>query len=189
MRTTLALDDDLIAQAQAFTGLKEKSSLVREALKALIERESARRLARLGGAGRAERAAAPAASHTVILVDTSVWADHLRAGDAALAALLNAGSVLGHPFVVGELALGHLRRRQEVLDLLTNLPRSFVASDAEVLHFIDANAIFGRGVGYIDAHLLAATRLTAGARLWTRDKRLHGVAAALNLAHAPTSPR
>jgi len=121
----------------------------------------------------------------VILVDTSVWADHLRTGDAALAALLNAGSVLGHPFVVGELALGHLRQRRTVLDLLSNLPQSLVASDAEVLRFIDANAIFGRGVGYVDAHLLAATRLTAGARLWTRDKRLGEAAASLSVAFAP----
>ncbi len=121
----------------------------------------------------------------MILVDTSVWADHLRAGDAALAALLNAGSVLGHPFVVGELALGPLRQRRAVLDLLSNLPRALVASDAEVLGFIDANAIFGRGVGYIDAHLLAATRLTAGARLWTRDKRLGEVAGARGVAFAP----
>ena len=121
----------------------------------------------------------------MILVDTSVWADHLRAGDAALTDLLNAGSVLSHPFVVGELALGHLRRRREVLDALSNLPRTVVANDAEVLHFIDANAIFGRGVGYVDAHLLAAARLTEGARLWTRDKRLQGVAAALGVAFTP----
>lgn len=121
----------------------------------------------------------------MILVDTSVWADHLRAGDGALARLLNAGSVLGHPFVVGELALGHLRQRRAVLDLLSNLPQSMIASDAEVLGFIDANAIFGRGVGYIDAHLLAATRLTAGARLWTRDKRLGEVAGTLGVAFEP----
>jgi hypothetical protein len=125
----------------------------------------------------------------VILVDTSIWADHLRAGDAGLAGLLNAGSVLGHPFVVGELALGHLRRRQAVLGLLSSLPQAVIASDAEVLHFVDANALHGRGVGYIDAHLLAATRLTAGARLWTRDKRLQGATMALDLAFAPTSPR
>jgi predicted nucleic acid-binding protein len=121
----------------------------------------------------------------LILVDTSVWADHLRAGDPALSDLLNAGSVLSHPFVIGELALGHLRRRNSVLELLSNLPRASIASDAEVLHFIGAAAIFGRGVGYIDAHLLAASRLTADARLWTRDKRLHAVAAALGLAFAP----
>jgi hypothetical protein len=125
----------------------------------------------------------------VILVDTSIWADHLRSGDSALSDLLNAGSVLGHAFVVGELALGHLRQRRTVLDLLANLPQAIVAQDAEVLRFIDANEIFGRGVGYIDAHLLAATRLTAGARLWTRDKRLMAVAADLGLAFAPPSPR
>ncbi|HEX4182140.1 MAG TPA: type II toxin-antitoxin system VapC family toxin [Caulobacteraceae bacterium] len=125
----------------------------------------------------------------MILVDTSIWADHLRSGDSALSDLLNAGSVLGHAFVVGELALGHLRQRRTVLDLLANLPQAIVAQDAEVLRFIDANEIFGRGVGYIDAHLLAATRLTAGARLWTRDKRLMAVAADLGLAFAPPSPR
>lgn len=118
----------------------------------------------------------------MILVDTSVWVDHLRAGDKALAALLEAGTVLAHPFVIGELALGNLRQREIVLDALSNLPQASVATDAEVLHFIDHHALFGRGVGYVDAHLLAAVRLTAGTELWTNDKRLHGVANQLRLA-------
>ena len=121
----------------------------------------------------------------MILVDTSVWIDHLRAGNALLAGMLDSGSVLMHPFVVGELALGHIRRREIVLALLSDLPRSAVATDAEVLRFIDRQALFGRGIGYLDAHLLAAVRLTAGAELWTKDNRLRRVAEQLGLAMTP----
>jgi predicted nucleic acid-binding protein len=122
----------------------------------------------------------------VILVDTSIWIDHLRAGDPALAELLYAGQVLVHPFIIGELALGSLRHRDPVLDGLQNLPQATVASDREVLHFIDRHALFGLGIGYIDAHLLAAARLTAGVALWSRDKRLSGVADRLGLAANPS---
>lgn len=125
----------------------------------------------------------------MILVDTSVWIDHLRAGDRALAALLEAGAVLIHPFVIGELALGSLRRREMVLNALSDLPHASVASDHEVRHFIDEHVLSGRGVGYVDAHLLAAVKLTAGAGLWTNDKRLHGVADRLRLAAPPSRRR
>jgi len=118
----------------------------------------------------------------VILVDTSVWVDHLRASDKALAALLDTAAVLAHPFVIGELALGTLRQREIVLNALSDLPHASAATDLEVLHFIDRHALFGRGIGYVDAHLLAAVQLTAGAELWTKDKRLHGVAVELGLA-------
>jgi predicted nucleic acid-binding protein len=118
----------------------------------------------------------------VILADTSVWVDHLRAGDKALVALLDAGMVLAHPFVIGELALGNLRQREIVLKALADLPHARVATDVEVLHFVERHALSGRGIGYIDAHLLAAVKLTAGAELWTNDKRLHGVAVQLGLA-------
>lgn len=121
----------------------------------------------------------------MILVDTSVWVGHLRTGDKALAALLDDGAVLIHPFVIGELALGNLRRRETVLKALSDLPHASVATDTEVLHFIDRQALFGRGIGYVDAHLLAAVRLTAGTQLWTNDKRLHGVAEQLGLATTP----
>jgi predicted nucleic acid-binding protein len=120
----------------------------------------------------------------VILVDTSIWVDHLRAGNAMLAALLDAGMVLTHPFVIGELSLGALPQREAVLSALADLPPAVVATDAEVLGFIDRHALFGRGVGHVDAHLLAATRLTAGAELWTNDRRLNAVADALGLAMA-----
>lgn len=108
----------------------------------------------------------------MILVDTSVWIDHLRHGDVELTRLLNRGQVLTHRFVIGELALGSLQNRNVVLTTLQNLPQVTVASDEEVLHFIENHALFGRGIGYIDAHLLAAVRLSPGAWLWTRDKRL-----------------
>jgi predicted nucleic acid-binding protein len=121
----------------------------------------------------------------VILVDTSVWVDHLRAGDKTLAALLDAGMVLVHPFVIGELALGDLRQRETVLSALSDLPQAGVATHAEVLPFIGRHALFGRGVGYVDIHLLAAVQLTAGSELWTRDKRLDAVATQMGLAITP----
>ena len=118
----------------------------------------------------------------MILVDTSVWVDHLRAGDAALGERLNHSQVLIHPFVLGEIACGNLRSRDEVLRLLKALPQAIVASHEEVLFFIERNALMGRGIGYVDAHLLAAAALGGSTQLWTRDKRLRSVAAALNLA-------
>lgn len=108
----------------------------------------------------------------MILVDTSVWVDHLRQGDVELARLLEAGRVLTHRFVIGELALGSLQNRISILAALQALPQATVASDVEMLHFIDGHALFGKGIGYIDAHLLAATLLFPGTLLWTRDKRL-----------------
>ncbi|MEP7180291.1 MAG: type II toxin-antitoxin system VapC family toxin [Pseudonocardiales bacterium] len=118
----------------------------------------------------------------MILVDTSVWIDHLRGGDPELAALLQNGNVLAHSWVTGELALGHLAQRSEILGLLRNLPQAKAATDVEVLTLIDHYQLFGLGIGYIDAHLLAATMLTTGARLWTRDKRLAVIAAQHGLA-------
>jgi predicted nucleic acid-binding protein len=120
----------------------------------------------------------------VILVDTSVWVDHLRARNDALTALLNAGRVLAHSFVIGEIALGNLRQREIILAALSAQPLAASATDAEVLHFIDRYALHGRGIGYVDVHLLAATQLTAGTMLWTKDKRLHATAAQLGLAMA-----
>jgi predicted nucleic acid-binding protein len=117
----------------------------------------------------------------VILVDTSVWIDHLRAGDRALIGLLQTGQALTHPFVIGEIALGSLSQRAPVLSALQDLPQAGVALDKEVLHFIDRNKLFGLGIGYVDAHLLAAAKLASGTRLWTRDKRLHDVARQLQL--------
>lgn len=120
----------------------------------------------------------------MILVDTSVWVDHLRRGAPALAAALERGSVLMHPFVLGELACGNLKNRRAVLGLLGELPGAPVATDPEVLDFIERRALMGRGMGYIDVHLLASAALAGTVRLWTRDKRLAAVAADLDLAYA-----
>jgi predicted nucleic acid-binding protein len=118
----------------------------------------------------------------VILADTSVWIDHLRAGVPALADALEQGRVLVHPFVVGELACGNLRNRREVLELLGNLPSVPAATDAEAMEFIERRILMGRGIGYIDVHLLASVALAGTAKLWTRDRRLAAAAAELNLA-------
>ena len=122
----------------------------------------------------------------MILVDTSIWIDHLRVGDPKLGALLQDGHVLTHPCVIGELALGQLSHRSEILGLLRNLQQAHTATDDELLHLVENRHLFGLGIGYVDAHLLAATLLTAGARLWTRDKRLAAVAVQLRLSAEPT---
>ena len=124
----------------------------------------------------------------MILVDTSVWVDHLRSGDAQLAELLERGAVLGHPFVVGEIACGSLRDRGAILALLQHLPMATVAEPDEVLAYISRHRLHGKGIGYVDAHLLASTALTGGAKLWTRDRRLHAVAGELGGAQGGVTP-
>lgn len=118
----------------------------------------------------------------MILVDSSVWVDHLRQGDRHLVTLLEADQVLTHPFVVGEIALGSLKNREGILISLKGLPQAATATDEEVQQFIESNALFGLGIGYIDAHLLAAVRLNAGSQLWTRDKRLGAIANRMGVA-------
>ena len=108
-----------------------------------------------------------------------------RAGNAELSGLLVSGQVLGHPFVTGEIALGSLRRRDVILRELQELPQATVASNEEVLLLIGRRSLFGCGIGYVDAHLIAAIRLTPDAALWTRDMRLHAVATELALATGP----
>ncbi|MEZ7847894.1 MAG: type II toxin-antitoxin system VapC family toxin [Polaromonas sp.] len=118
----------------------------------------------------------------MILVDTSVWTDHLRASDEQMTQLLLAGQVLAHPFVIGELALGKLRNRDRVLGALQDMPQAVVATESEVLRLIGQKTLFGLGMGYIDSHLLAAVLLTPGSWLWTRDKRLLTAGAQLGIA-------
>ncbi len=119
----------------------------------------------------------------MILVDTSIWIEHLRHGEKSLETLLNGSRVLTHQFVIGELACGNLRSRTEILKLLRGLPQAPVASQEEVLFFIESNELMGQGIGFIDAHLLAATAMSATSRVWTLDKRLGRVAASLGLAY------
>ena len=111
----------------------------------------------------------------MILVDTSVWVDHLRKGEEELETLLNEGLVLSHPFVIGELACGDLKNRDEVLSLLEALPKTGVASHEEVLHLVAKRKLYGKGLGWIDVHLLASALLSQSP-LWTRDKTLASVA-------------
>ena len=118
----------------------------------------------------------------LILADSSIWIDHLHKREEALADLLQRDRVLVHPFVIGEVALGHVRNRALVVDNLQQQPQAIVASDDEVLQLIGHRNLAGTGIGYVDAHLLASVRLTPGSSLWTRDKRLHDVAKKLNIA-------
>lgn len=118
----------------------------------------------------------------MILLDTSVWIDHLRHGDPVVVRLLEDDRVLGHPWVLGEISLGGLANRQEVLGLLANLPQAVVASHAEMVTLIETHELWGRGMGFVDAQLLAATLLSYDAQLWTRDKRLAAVAMELACA-------
>jgi len=118
----------------------------------------------------------------LILVDTSVWIDHLHKRIPGLVDALESESILMHPFVIGELACGRLTKRDEVLDLLATLPSSVVATDAEALELIERHRLMGKGIGYFDVHLLAAVMLTDGTRLWTRDKRLTEIAGRLRFA-------
>jgi predicted nucleic acid-binding protein len=120
----------------------------------------------------------------MILADTSVWVDHFRAGVPRLVRLLEDARIVMHPFIVGELACGHLARREQTLQLLQRLQPSSVASDPEVVGFIQRRRLFGRGLGYIDAHLLASVAIN-GSRLWTRDLALAKAAADLDLS-SPT---
>jgi predicted nucleic acid-binding protein len=115
-----------------------------------------------------------------MLVDTSVWVDHLRRGNATLVALLEQTQVWTHAFVVGELACGNLPRRDKLLGALTTLPHAPIAGHDEVLAFLESHRLMGRGLGWVDIHLLASARL-AKLSFWTLDKRLAAVATALQL--------
>ncbi|MBS0569922.1 MAG: type II toxin-antitoxin system VapC family toxin [Proteobacteria bacterium] len=125
----------------------------------------------------------------MILVDSSVWIDHLRHGDRELAALLEARSVMSHPFVIGELACGWLSNRGKVLAELAGLPVAPLATNDETLGFLERHRLPGRGIGWVDAHLLASAQLIGGEALFTRDKRLRTVAMEMGLAMQPAQAR
>lgn len=118
----------------------------------------------------------------MILVDTSVWIDHLRRSDTQLSAALAANVVLVHPFVAGELACGAIPNRNILLVELAALPQAPTAVHEEVLGLVERHALWGRGIGWVDAHLLASAMLSGRSRLWTRDKRLRVIADELGLA-------
>ena len=117
----------------------------------------------------------------MILVDTSVWVDHLRRGNPQLEELLEATQVSCHPFIIGELACGNLRKRKQILAYLLRLPSVGLATHDEVMELVDARRLMGTGIGWVDAHLLAAS-LIARASLWTMDRSLASVARQLDVS-------
>ena len=118
----------------------------------------------------------------MVLVDTSVWVAHLRAGNIGLEALLNDGHVVCHPFIIGEIACGKLKNRSEILSLLQALPMAKRAEHEEVMQFIENHRLMGKGLGYIDMHLLASAMLT-NLSIWTLDKRLNEVSSTLGICY------
>jgi predicted nucleic acid-binding protein len=121
----------------------------------------------------------------VILVDTSVWTDHLHHAEPGLVADLESGIVAQHPMVVVELALGSLRNRGRFISLLAGLPQTPVASHSEVGTLIEHERLYGRGLSLVDAHLLGALRLAPGTSLWTRDTRLRDAARSMGIQTRP----
>ena len=117
----------------------------------------------------------------MILPDTSVWIDHLRHGEPELQHLLKTSDVVLHPFVLGELSLGHLPQRARILEDLLDRPQAVIATPDAVLEFIDRHHLVGTGLGYVDVHLLVSSRLMPDVQLWTFDKKLHAVAERLSL--------
>ena len=121
----------------------------------------------------------------MILPDTSVWIDHFHSEDLRLVALLDSREVLMHPMVIGELACGNLPNRDVALTRLKRLPISSVVSDDEVLFLIERHRLMGRGIGYIDTHLLASVEMSDSALLWTLDRRLRDAATELSISYNP----
>ena len=120
---------------------------------------------------------------TSVLVDTSVWIDHLHRSDEHLVELLRRSAVVAHPMIVGELALGSIVDRTAVLGALAGLRSISGARHVEVMHLVDRRSLFGRGLSLVDAHLLASTLVAENVTLWTRDKRLKAACDDLGVAH------
>ena len=118
----------------------------------------------------------------MVLVDTSVWINHLKTGDARLKKLLTEGLVFVHPFIIGEIACGFLKNRSEIISLLQTLPQARIADESEFLVFIEKNSLMARGIGFVDVHLLASAKLSS-CRLWTYDKRLLEIAQEMGLKY------
>jgi len=116
----------------------------------------------------------------MVLVDTSVWIEHLRRGSDQLSDLLLNNQVYCHGFIIGELACGHLKNRDRILNLLNSLQKAAIAEDMEVMQLIEEHRLYGRGLGWIDAHLLSSA-LLSGVQLWTMDKHLIKVTGQLGI--------
>ncbi|HOS40741.1 MAG TPA: PIN domain-containing protein [Spirochaetota bacterium] len=111
----------------------------------------------------------------MLIADTSIWIDHLRYGNQHLSELLQEGRVLGHHFVTGELACGSLKNRKEIISLLQALPQAPIVNEREIVQLIERMSLYGRGIGFVDANLIASA-ITCGCRIWTYDKKLHSIA-------------
>ena len=162
MRTTVTLDDDLLARAEELTGISERSALIRDAVELLVRIESGRQLAALGGSDQAAEAAPRI--------------DHLRQTEPVLVDLLERDQVCVHQSVITELALGNLRNRSIFLKALERLMIVRNVDDQGVRHLVEERRLWGRGLSAVDAALLASVVVTPGVSLWTRDKRLRQAA-------------
>ena len=118
----------------------------------------------------------------MVLVDTSIWVTHFRQGNRQLENLLIEAAVMCHPFIIGELACGNLKNRNEILSLLKSLPLALTIEFDEFIFFIERNRLMEIGIGFVDVHLLASAQLTE-IPLWTADKRLKSAATKLDLAY------
>ena len=183
MRTTLNIDDDLLKKA-AKLNWYDRKDCTRTTWPGSVNRVGEFPPSRSFGGHREEAEAdTPASSpgSVMTLVDTSVWIGHFRKGNDRLATMLDEGEVLCHQFVIGELACGSLRNRDELLGLLGALPATPVAEHDEVLSFLTNRRLAGKGLGWIDVHLLASA-LLANCRLWTLDKALSRAVSELKLS-------
>jgi predicted nucleic acid-binding protein len=161
MRATLNIDDELIQEASKLTGIVEKTALVWLGRQSLITLEMAKGLLNSGGPKKSYRRylVDNEVAHEMVLVVTSVWVAHLRAGHTELEALLNDGAVFCHPFVIGELACGNIRDRSEILTLLQALPMAEFVEHEDVMKFIETRYLMDKGLGYVDAAILSSSIL------------------------------
>ena len=185
MRTTMNIDDRLLEEASKATGIKEKSKLLHDGLRAFRPRKRAR-----DNRARRERPGCADSRTTAIprkmfVVDSSIWIDDVRAGEPLLDAHLMREQALMHPHVLGEVALGSIKNRELVLYRFERLPIRNVAKEGHVLHLIDQQKLWATGIGYTDAHLLASALLTPDGLLFTRDTHLLAKAERLGIAYTP----
>ena len=124
----------------------------------------------------------------MVLIDTSVWIDHLHSADQHLVLLLENEQIVMHPMVIGELALGNLANRHQTLGDLADMPQISVATHEEVMYLIDTNRLMGTGISYVDANLLASVIAYGDTKLWSRDRRLNEAASKFDVVHKPVGP-
>jgi predicted nucleic acid-binding protein len=184
MRTTVALDDDLLRTAQEFTGVAE-SGIVSGSPQSS---QRARKRSSIGVPGRhdagIEEYSASRGEEKLILADTSVWIDHVRSGNKEMRRRLDQGQIVIHPFLIAELALGSLQQRTQTLAMLDLLGQVRVAQLSELCLMMEARRLYNLGIGLTDAQVIASVLINPPTLLWTKDKQLPKVAEALRV-HVP----